>query len=81
MKYYKGNNPEHFTNSVRTAMDKGAKQGVAEVNKSTKLEAKNQQRKHDLAKRIKTSKPERGHEERLHKRMSDEGDRSANDYR
>lgn len=63
-------------------MDKGAKRGVAEVNKKVKLDTKNEQRKRDLAKKITVKKkPERGHEERLHKRMMAEGDRSENDYR
>lgn len=78
--YYRDVN--HFNSEVRKSMDKGRKQGTAEVNKSTKLSAKNEQRKRDLAKKITVKKnPERGHEERLHKRMSEEGDRSANDYR
>jgi len=78
--YYKDVNA--FNSGVRKAMDKGRKQGAAESNKHMKLERKNEQRKRDLAKKITNhKKPERGHEERLHKRMMAEGDRSENDYR
>lgn len=82
--YYKGTNPEHFKNSVRTAMDKGGKQGVAEVNKATKSGAKNEQRKRDLAKKIKGRSPsakEEHHEMRHWRRMNEEGDRTSSDYR
>lgn len=73
---------KHFEHSVRRAMDKGSKHGIAEVNKKVKLDMKNQQRKRDLAKKIVShKKPERGHEERHWKRMAAEGDRTAEDYR
>jgi hypothetical protein len=79
--YYK--DVTHFKNAVRKAMDKGGKQGIAEVNKNVKLDSKNEQRKRDFAKKIAKPKknPERGHEERHWKRMQAEGDRTANDYR
>lgn len=71
-----------FKNPLKTPE---AKSAISDMNtnlKQAKLSGKNQQRKTDLAKKIAVKKnPERGHEERLAKRMSDEGDRSANDYR
>lgn len=80
--YYR--DADHFTREVKKAMDKGGKQGVAEVNKKVKLDTKNEQRKRDLAKKISGKSPsmkEDSHQNRLARRMSDEGDRSANDYR
>lgn len=79
--YFKDVN--HFNHSIRKAMDKGAKQGVAEVNKKVKLQTKNDQRKRDLAKKIKGRTPaqkEEHHEKRHWRRMNEEGDRTAADY-
>lgn len=71
-----------FKNPLKSTENKNAIRGLMSVNKQNKLKSKNEQRKHDLAKKISTKKnPERGHEERHWKRMEAEGDRSSNDYR
>lgn len=70
-----------FKNPLTTGVGKAAVKELGSINKANKIKGKNEQRKRDLAKNITTKKPERGHEERLHKLMSAEGDRTANDYR
>jgi hypothetical protein len=71
-----------FKNPLQSHEGKEAVKELGQHNKEQKLKGKNEQRKRDLAKKIATKKnPERGHEERLHKRMMAEGDRNENDYR
>lgn len=70
-----------FKNPLMHGEGKIAVKELVHIGKSNKLKTKNEQRKRDLAKRIVTKKPERSHEERLHKRMMAEGDRSESDYR
>lgn len=72
-----------FKNPLKSVEFKGEVKELAKYNKESKLKRKAEQRKHELARHIAhpKKKPERGHEERLHKRMMAEGDRSPDDYR
>lgn len=68
-----------FKNPLASHENKAAIKELGAHNRDGKIKVKNKQR--ELAKKIATKKPERGHEERHWKRMQSEGDRSAEDYR
>lgn len=70
-----------FKNPLASPENKAA---IGEMHSNIRqMKNKAKDKKRSLAKSIASPKknPERGHEERLHKRMMAEGDRSAEDYR